>query len=144
MYRNTGIIRRVDDLGRVAIPKEVRRQMKLTAGDPLEIYFNGSDEVTFKKYESTNLNEVIKNVENTLAEMSLSYTIFNAEGDWVSGQKINCDLGRYPIGIDCMGGEGMYRIESEQTSAYFFLRINESHSDEVLYPLVKMASLMLV
>lgn len=36
--RSTGIIRRIDDLGRVVIPREVRRSMKIREGDPLEIY----------------------------------------------------------------------------------------------------------
>ena len=46
----TGIIRRVDDLGRVVIPKEVRRTLKIKEGDPLEI-FTDRDYVCFKKYE---------------------------------------------------------------------------------------------
>ena len=45
----TGIIRRVDDLGRVIIPKEIRRTLKIKEGDPLEIYTE-RDAVVFKKY----------------------------------------------------------------------------------------------
>lgn len=45
----TGIVRRIDDLGRVVIPKEIRRTMKIREGDPLEIYTNAG-EVVFKKY----------------------------------------------------------------------------------------------
>ena len=46
----TGIVRRIDDLGRVVIPKEIRRTLKIREGDPLEIYTNSSGEVIFKKY----------------------------------------------------------------------------------------------
>mgnify|MGYP002516752683 CR=1 FL=1 len=46
----TGIVRRIDDLGRVVIPKEIRRTMRIREGDPLEIYTNVSGEVIFKKY----------------------------------------------------------------------------------------------
>lgn len=47
--RATGIVRRIDDLGRVVIPKEIRRTMKICEGDPLEIFLeNGA--VIFKKY----------------------------------------------------------------------------------------------
>ena len=46
----TGIVRRIDDLGRVVIPKEIRRTMRIREGDPLEIYTSGSGEVIFKKY----------------------------------------------------------------------------------------------
>ncbi len=46
----TGIVRRIDDLGRVVIPKEIRRTMRIREGDPLEIYTNSGGEVIFKKY----------------------------------------------------------------------------------------------
>ena len=46
----TGIVRRIDDLGRVVIPKEIRRTMRIREGDPLEIFTNSEGEVVFKKY----------------------------------------------------------------------------------------------
>lgn len=46
----TGIVRRIDDLGRVVIPKEIRRTMRIREGDPLEIYTAVDGEVIFKKY----------------------------------------------------------------------------------------------
>lgn len=46
----TGIVRRIDDLGRVVIPKEIRRTMRIREGDPLEIYTDNDGEVIFKKY----------------------------------------------------------------------------------------------
>ena len=48
--RATGIVRRIDDLGRVVIPKEIRRTMRIREGDPLEIYTDHEGEVIFKKY----------------------------------------------------------------------------------------------
>ena len=46
----TGIVRRIDALGRVVIPKEIRRTMRIREGDPLEIYTDREGEVIFKKY----------------------------------------------------------------------------------------------
>ena len=46
----TGIVRRIDDLGRVVIPKEIRRVLRIREGDPLEIYTDREGEVIFKKY----------------------------------------------------------------------------------------------
>ena len=46
----TGIVRRIDDLGRVVIPKEIRRTMRIREGDPLEIYTDRNGEVILKKY----------------------------------------------------------------------------------------------
>ena len=46
----TGIVRRIDDLGRVVIPKEIRRTMRIREGDPLEIFTTGDGEGVFTKY----------------------------------------------------------------------------------------------
>lgn len=48
----TGIVRRIDDLGRIVIPKEIRRTMRIREGDPLEIFTDKDGEVIFKKYSA--------------------------------------------------------------------------------------------
>ena len=55
--RATGIVRRVDDLGRVVIPKEIRRSMGIKEGEPLEIYLE-NDAVIFRRYSYNLVNEV--------------------------------------------------------------------------------------
>lgn len=46
----TGIVRRIDDLGRVVIPKEIRRTLRIREGDPLEIFTDREGQVILKKY----------------------------------------------------------------------------------------------
>lgn len=46
----TGVVRRIDDLGRIVIPKEIRRSLRIREGDSLEIYSDGSDAIVLKKY----------------------------------------------------------------------------------------------
>ncbi|MFV0314999.1 MAG: stage V sporulation protein T [Anaerotignum sp.] len=46
----TGIVRRIDDLGRVVIPKEIRRTLRIREGDPLEIFTDREGEIILKKY----------------------------------------------------------------------------------------------
>ena len=46
----TGIVRRIDDLGRVVIPKEIRRTLRLREGTPLEIFTDREGEIILKKY----------------------------------------------------------------------------------------------
>lgn len=46
----TGIVRRIDDLGRIVIPKEIRRTLRIREGDPLEIFVDRDGEVILKKY----------------------------------------------------------------------------------------------
>lgn len=62
--RATGIVRRVDDLGRVVIPKEIRRSMGIKEGEPMEIFLE-RDAVIFRRY-SYNLADEVKHLEEVL------------------------------------------------------------------------------
>ena len=70
----TGIVRRVDDLGRVVIPKEIRRTMRIREGEALEIYtdiVNGMPCVCFAKYEhsfSNDLNSVFEKIHTEMMD----------------------------------------------------------------------------
>ncbi|MCH5185650.1 MAG: stage V sporulation protein T [Oscillospiraceae bacterium] len=67
----TGIVRRIDDLGRVVIPKEIRRTMRIREGDPLEIYTEKDGEVIFKKYSPIGeLGDFAAQYAETLAKTS--------------------------------------------------------------------------
>ena len=46
----TGVVRRIDDLGRVVIPKEIRKTLRIKEGDPLEIFTDREGQVILKKY----------------------------------------------------------------------------------------------
>ena len=48
----TGIVRRVDDLGRIVIPKEIRKQLKIGESDPLEIFLSSDGEIVLKPYRT--------------------------------------------------------------------------------------------
>lgn len=50
LMKATGIVRRIDDLGRVVVPKEIRRTLRIREGDPLEIFIDRDAEVILKKY----------------------------------------------------------------------------------------------
>lgn len=66
----TGIVRRIDDLGRVVIPKEIRRTMRIREGDPLEIYTDHEGEVIFKKYSPIGeLNAFAAQYADTLSKV---------------------------------------------------------------------------
>ena len=79
----TGIVRRIDDLGRVVIPKEIRRTMRIREGDPLEIYTDREGEVIFKKYSPMGeLTAFAAEYAETL-RMSSSMPIFVCDRDAV-------------------------------------------------------------
>ncbi len=57
----TGVVRRIDDLGRIVLPKELRRTMRIKEGDSLEIYIDGMDQIMLKKYSPVqSMNEFVK------------------------------------------------------------------------------------
>lgn len=53
MVRSTGMVRRIDDLGRVVIPKDIQHKIGINEGDPFEIFVEG-EAVIFKKYDAAN------------------------------------------------------------------------------------------
>ncbi|MFW6035371.1 MAG: stage V sporulation protein T [Halothermotrichaceae bacterium] len=65
----TGIVRRIDDLGRVVIPKEIRRTMRIREGEPLEIFVDREGEVILKKYSPIGeLSQFAQEYADALAE----------------------------------------------------------------------------
>ncbi|ARI75452.1 stage V sporulation protein T [Halobacillus mangrovi] len=65
----TGIVRRIDDLGRVVIPKEIRRTLRIREGDPLEIFVDREGEVILKKYSPiSELGDFAKEYADALSE----------------------------------------------------------------------------
>ena len=67
----TGIVRRIDDLGRVVIPKEIRRTLRIREGDPLEIFTDREGEIILKKYSPIGeLGNFAKEYAETLAKTS--------------------------------------------------------------------------
>ncbi len=79
----TGIVRRIDDLGRVVIPKEIRRTLRIREGDPLEIFTDRQGEVILKKYSPIGeLSEFAKEYAESLAA-TLGCTVCITDHDQV-------------------------------------------------------------
>lgn len=67
----TGVVRRIDDLGRIVIPIEIRRSMNIRDGDPLEIFVDKGGEVILKKYSAiADLEDMVSGIAQSLAETS--------------------------------------------------------------------------
>lgn len=75
----TGIVRRIDDLGRVVIPKEIRHNMKISEGEPLEIFIE-DDSIIFKKY-STDGKKLAENCADWVNENKNSIVLVMSIGD---------------------------------------------------------------
>ena len=71
----TGIVRRIDDLGRIVIPKEIRRTLRLREGTPLEIYTDTEGGIVLKKYSP--MEDMVKGAIDTLnVDYAISATGF--------------------------------------------------------------------
>lgn len=67
----TGIVRRIDDLGRVVVPKEIRRTLRIREGDPLEIFTDRQGEIILKKYSPIGeLNQFAKEYADALGQVT--------------------------------------------------------------------------
>lgn len=91
----TGIIRRMDGLGRVVIPKEIRKTLHLNEGDPLELYLDDQGSIVFRKYSAIGNCDVAL-IQDVLQE-GLDYTafgIYDRDGEQVM------DLGPVPDSFD--------------------------------------------
>ncbi|XEC94978.1 stage V sporulation protein T [Paenibacillus tarimensis] len=74
----TGIVRRIDDLGRVVIPKEIRRTLRIREGDPLEIFVDRDGEVILKKYSPIGeLGDFAKEYAESLFESTNHITMIS-------------------------------------------------------------------
>ncbi|WP_195576831.1 stage V sporulation protein T [Paenibacillus sp. 1001270B_150601_E10] len=74
----TGIVRRIDDLGRVVIPKEIRRTLRIREGDPLEIFVDRDGEVILKKYSPIGeLGDFAKEYAESLYESTSHVTLIS-------------------------------------------------------------------
>ena len=73
----TGIVRRIDDLGRIVIPKEIRRTLRIREADPLEIYTDREGEIILKKYSPIGeMTTFARQYAESLAQVS-GHTVFD-------------------------------------------------------------------
>ena len=119
----TGIVRRIDDLGRVVIPKEIRRTMRIREGDPLEIYTSKDGEVIFKKYSlmggvdefAAQLCETLSKSTGTTVAVTDRDSVIAAAGSArrdLIGKRISPQLEQI------MEGRGIYRAAPSERSVY--------------------------
>ncbi|MDF2668208.1 MAG: stage sporulation protein [Paenibacillus sp.] len=81
----TGIVRRIDDLGRVVIPKEIRRTLRIREGDPLEIFVDRDGEVILKKYSPIGeLGDFAKEYAESLYEGTSHVTLISDRDTFIA------------------------------------------------------------
>ena len=124
--RATGIVRRIDELGRVVIPKEIRRTLRIREGDPLEIYTENNGEVVLKKYSPIGeISQIARDYSDSL---------YRSLGHWA------CICDRDAV-VSVSGGMKLEKLVTDKNEytvdGVFFLR--ESVSPGQLVPGLEMA-----
>lgn len=114
----TGIVRRIDELGRVVIPKEIRRTQRIRRGDPLEIFTTGDGEVIFKKYSPIGEMSGVTVQYTEVLNRSFALTAFVADRDRIltvsgSGRRELADRSISQPLEKLMDGRRPYRSEGE-------------------------------
>lgn len=137
----TGIVRRIDDLGRVVIPKEIRRTLRIREGDPLEIFTDREGEVILKKYSPIGeLGTLAKQYSESLAQ-TMGCTVCITDNDQVvaasgSGKK---DLQEKYISkeLEKIIQDRAQLLEKAGSSKYIFIAADEKeYKEEVICPIL--------
>lgn len=104
--KSTGIVRRIDDLGRIAVPKEVRRALHIKAGDPLEIYTDKNGSIIFRKYIDDQFAQWAEYLHRYFGDVLIIYNIdgvkmFGAnEDDWRDPHDLKQNKAVLPVNRD--------------------------------------------
>ena len=126
----TGIVRRIDDLGRIVVPKEIRRTLRIREGDPLEIFTDREGEIILKKYSPIGeLSQFAGEYAESLAHTT-GYLVLITDGDHVvaasgSGQK---DFEGKPISgqLEEIIGERKSLVASDDEKAFVKLTADDA------------------
>lgn len=136
----TGIVRRIDDLGRVVIPKEIRRTLRIREGDPLEIFVDRDGEVILKKYSPiSELGDFAKEYAEALYD-SLGHTILITDRDSfiavAGGSKkeyLNRNIGQV---VEKVMEDRQISLETSEKDVEFIDGVEEKVSSYVIGPII--------
>jgi AbrB family transcriptional regulator (stage V sporulation protein T) len=136
----TGIVRRIDDLGRVVIPKEIRRTLRIREGDPLEIFVDRDGEVILKKYSPiSELGDFAREYAESLAESTGHIAMISDRDTYITvagaSKKEYLDKAIGNVLEACMENRKII-MENNSGSYELFRDINEPISSYVVAPII--------
>ena len=126
----TGIVRRIDDLGRIVIPREIRKNLRIKEGDPLEIFTTRDGEVVFKKYSYADEHDWAK-AKAIIKAMypDLEFALYNYWGEKQTATKVV-----FPQSIefvDCHDREIKNSDEDVIGYIFFFSDCRETNCEKI-------------
>ncbi len=137
----TGIVRRIDDLGRVVIPKEIRRTLRLREGTPLEIFTDREGEIILKKYSPmAELGTFAKQYAESLAQ-TFGHTVCITDRDQIIAaaglhkkELVNRQISK-PLENIVMNRDNLYN-GVERKIIPIYVGDNEEYTTQIVQPIV--------
>lgn len=136
----TGIVRRIDDLGRVVIPKEIRRTLRIREGDPLEIFVDRDGEVILKKYSPIGeLGDFAKEYAESLYESTNHITMISDRDNIIAlaggSKKEYLDKQIGDVVENCMDNRKTI-LETNPTEVEICKDVKEKFNSYVIAPII--------
>ncbi len=137
----TGIVRRIDDLGRVVIPKEIRRTMRIREGDPLEIFTDRDGEVIFKKYSPIGeLGDFASQYAETLSKTSGQAVCITDKDSIVAvsgaSKKELLERKISPALEQFLEDRTSYSLKHTEDRKYYLLDMSEKYITSICIPII--------
>jgi len=137
----TGIVRRIDDLGRVVIPKEIRRTMRIREGDPLEIFTDKDGEVIFKKYSpigelgnfATQYAEILAKISGhavCITDRDVIIAVSGVPKKEILERKVSSDVENF------LRDRTAYELKHPEDKKYTFAENIDKYSISILTPII--------
>ena len=134
----TGIVRRIDDLGRVVIPKEIRRTLKIRESEPLEIFTDRNGEIILKKYSpigeiSTSAHQLAEAAAKTcgklfcICDQDQVIAASGPESKKYQGKQLSKEMEKWLFDRDFFPENG----------AYYPVTDEDTHTEQVLIPVTR-------
>lgn len=131
----TGIVRRIDDLGRIVIPKEIRRTLRIRESDPLEIYTDREGQVILKKYSPIGeMTTFARQYAESLAQVSGHTALISDRDQFIAtagggkaylgkevGKQLEEKMNSRETGICSQGDRSFYQVCDEVAGEYVHL-----------------------
>ncbi len=140
--KDTGIVRRIDELGRIVIPKEIRRSMRLKEGTPVQIYINKNGELTLTKYSPViNITEFAQSFCDVVNDvMGINLIVFDKDNVVATTTKVKCCLGKQiSVQLEEILEERkcfLYNTSDGSKTIELFSQDNNTYSSQIIVPIL--------
>lgn len=138
----TGIVRKIDELGRVVIPKEIRRSLRIREGDPLEIYLQSDGEIVLKKYAvmeglsniALKCVDVLSDVSGFVACITDKENIIAISGDVSKKEYMNMQISKHVQ--DVMDDRAIWSTKDDKNTQIIKDEDSSKYKAQIIAPII--------